>query len=416
MSVAHHPLPPTSSLPPLRSLGTLTEEQISAALRNLHAIYCPLPQPVEFELNSTHTHLALPQADSGYASEVDDDNEDEDASKPVTTEGALEALRVDDFERDFAQRWLTGFIGRAECGELLLADVSDETLEERTEEVRQRLIDEACIILASFSEETMVENDESEGISREFSFEPSAPLAGPNGCGAGTIRIVLHDAPIQTGFDHTDVGLQTWGASIVLSDLMCADPARFGFGGNSLSAPGCVVELGAGTGLVSLVLAKLLPRVYSRPPLIVASDFHPTVLENLAVNIEANLSPDDAKAEPYMLDWSAPDIHAPLSSRSADVLIAADVVYEPEHAVWLRDCAAGLLAPNGIFWLMASVRPNGRFAGLSDTVQDVFSREDCPKDEDGRLFSITHVDKLEKRKGVGRADECGYKLFRINWA
>jgi hypothetical protein len=98
------------------------------------------------------------------------------------------------------------------------------------------------------------------------------------------------------------------------------------------------------------------------------------------------------------------------------MLIATDVVYAPEHAVWLRDCATLLLGPNGVFWLVATVRQTGRFEGISDTVEAAFAIKDRPRGKDGRLLSILDSEKLEKRGRVGRGDESGYKLFRIGWA
>ena len=91
------------------------------------------------------------------------------------------------------------------------------------------------------------------------------------------------------------------------------------------------------------------------------------------------------------------------------------MVYEAEHAVWLRDCAAKLLAPAGIFWLVATVRTSGRFVGIMDSVEAAFAAEACPKADDGRVLTIFEVERLERCKGIGRGDESGYKLFRIGW-
>jgi hypothetical protein len=84
--------------------------------------------------------------------------------------------------------------------------------------------------------------------------------------------------------------------------------------------------------------------------------------------------------------------------------------------VWLRDCATGLLAPEGIFWLIATVRDTGRFDGVSDTVGAAFAAEDRPVAGDGRRLTILNEERLEKRNGIGRGDEIAYKLFRIGWA
>ncbi|GME46067.1 putative Nicotinamide N-methyltransferase [Neofusicoccum parvum] len=329
--------------------------------------------------------------DSGYVSRnEDDDDADEDA------EDAAAALRADEFERSFAVRWLTAFIARADS----------ELVRVGSEEAAQRLVDDAASILASFSETTDPDSDDEDaGLTREFEFAVRATAA---------VSVRLNDAPLK-GTDHTAVGLQSWGAAIVLSGLICADPERFGL---PTPSGATIVELGAGTGLVSLTVAALLQQQHlgHPPPTVVATDFHPAVLANLRRNVAANASPVLARP----LDWSAPALEPPLAPRRAAVLLAADVVYAPEHARWLRDCAAALLAPAGVFWLIATVRNAGRggkFEGIVDTVEAAFGDSDaCPTAEDGKVLAILGVEWVEKRRGVGRGDESGYKLYRIGWA
>jgi predicted nicotinamide N-methyase len=395
MSLARHSLPPTSSLPPLRSLDALTEDQIGFALRNLHALYCPLPRALAFQPRLKPRDILsiapTPVVDSGYASGTEeDDGEDADDADDATA-----ILRADTFERTFAIRWLTAFIARAE--EWPIDD----------EDARQRAIDDATSILASFTDD-QEEDEEDMGITRDFSFPLSLPSPAPR-----TIKVSLNDAPL-TGADHTDVGLQSWGAAIILSELICASPAHFGFT-PALGHSPRVIELGAGTGLVSLALARLLPHVPTRRPSIIATDYHPAVLTNLQANVATNFpGRTPPPVDTCLLDWSAPVREPPLDA-PADVIVAADVVYAPEHARWLRDCAAQLLAPEGVFWLIVSVRTTGRFEGISDTVEAAFAEGDCPTSA-GRTLAIMHIERLDKRKGIGRADESGYKLFRIRWA
>lgn len=429
MSYPGHCLPPTSSLPPVRSLHTLNEQQISSALSNLHYIYCPLRLPRAFKPHGESKRLlSVPPtpADSGYASH----NEDEDGDE----EDALAALRADAFERNFTVRWLTAFIARA------------EELDSIAEDTRMKLIDEAAFVLASFNDDVKEDDDVDDGITRNFSFSlPPLPAPAPS-----EIEVHLNDAPLS-GTDHTDVGLQSWGASIVLSDMMCASPARFGLEPSQLGPSPTIVELGAGTGLISLMLAKLLPHLFAgqqSTPTIVATDYHPAVLENLKANIATNFpassspssrssspssQPDDdgddlpttpAPVQTRLLDWSDPSpalSQAPLD-RPARVLVAADVIYAPEHAVWLRDCAGRMLcsdaAGSSVFWLIATARPkSNRFAPLVDTVEAAFAdSEACPRSADGRArLGIVGVERLEKRSGVGRGDEGYYKLYRIGW-
>lgn len=428
MSPTHSVQAPTSSLPLLRNSNSedITKDRIASALRNLTDIYCPLPRAASFSKPSLPSaqadYLAVPASttstassgtatplavDSGYASGEDDD---EDACG-LADEDELACLRADSYERQFAVRWLTSFIARAE-----------ELLPEIDDDARQHFIDEASYILASFSSVSDAEQDEDAGaIVREFRFQV-------NGQEADAIEVRLTDGTPATGSDHTDVGLQSWGASIVVSDLMCSFPERFGLSAEQLGDTPRIIELGAGTGLVGITMAKLLPRIGVSNGTIIATDYHPAVLSNLKENITANFprtgddedndndDDDERPLQTCLLDWAAPCLDPPLHE-PADMLVATDVVYAPEHAVWLRDCAGKLLAHNGIFWLIASVRPNGRFEGVTDTVEAAFADEEtCPTTDDGQLgLRIVAKDSFGKRKGVGRADEIGYKVFRIGW-
>lgn len=420
MSPTHPVLAPTSSLPRLRNTNPdeVTEDKIALALRSLTDIYCPLPRAAAFikpclptsqadylsidtATTGTGTSTPLP-IDSGYASGEEEDTE----SCAIAEQEYLADLRADAYERQFAIRWLTSFIARAEE---LLVDIDDDA--------RQHFIDEASYILASFSSASDADEDEDAGaIVREFQFQMTGEQAG------GDIEVRLTDGTPATGSDHTDVGLQSWGASIVVSDLMCARPERFGLSAEALGDAPRVIELGAGTGLVGITMAKLLPRLGVAGAEVIATDYHAAVLANLRDNVAANFGgphdggDDNPPVQTCLLDWSAPCLDAPLD-KPADVLVATDVVYAPEHAVWLRDCAAKLLGREGVFWLIASVRPNGRFEGVTDTVERAFAEADsCPRSQDGgRVLRILEQDRLEKRKGVGRADEIGYKVFRIGW-
>jgi predicted nicotinamide N-methyase len=384
-------LPPSSSLLPVRQIFTASEEQISTSLRNLQALYCPLRLPTAFaKPKPKWKHISAASTpnlvDSGYASRDEQQDENDIASYEEVTA----ALRADPFERTFATRWLTSLISRVE----------EMGLEE---DVTAKIVDDAAFILAAFSDST--KDEEEEALTRDFSF---LTAMGKN------VEVTLNDAPLS-GTDHTDVGLQSWGASIVLSSMMCANPERYGLSKEALGEQSSIIELGAGTGLVSLTLAKLLPAVGVDDASISATDYHPAVLENCRLNVETNFS-SNYRLPPVsteILDWSQPP--AGLQS-TADMLIASDVIYAPEHATWLRDCAAHLLKSDGTFWLMVTVRKTGKFEGIPDTVEAAFVPELCPKDEEERVFRILQKETVDKRPGIGRGDETGYNLYRIGWS
>jgi hypothetical protein len=379
---------PSSSLPPIRRIVTLTGDEITSALRGLLALYCPLRIPPTLPrqaIKKKHIPAAATPnvVDSGYVSR-DETSQEYDLA---AVEGLTAALRADPFERTFTTRWLTSLIVRVEE-----MDLDDDT--------RSDIVDDAAFILSSFS--NSADDNEEEALTRNFTFP------APSGA---DVMVTLNDAPLS-GVDHTDVGLQSWGASIVLSSMKCADPERFGL---SLSNVSSIIELGAGTGLVSLTLAKLLPEIGMRGVDIAATDYHTAVLDNCRANITTNFPSNDGNApvRTMLLDWSQPppDLRA-----TADMLIASDVVYAPEHASWLRDCAAHLLKPSGTFWLMVTVRKTGKFEGIPETVEAAFMRDLCPTAGDGRIFQILEKQDVEKRRGIGRGDETGYSLYRIGWA
>ena len=382
-------LPPSSSLPPVRSLRSASEQTIAAALYNLQAVYCPLRLPTTIFKDKD---IGTVQADSGYASEDDDEmispapQQHQRRFSITEREDALTAIRADAYEKDFTIRWLTSLISRA------------YEIPFDSEEAREKAVDDAAFILSSFSDSPT--NDEDEALTRDFSFPTSSGNA---------IGVQINDAPL-TGADHTDVGLQSWGASIVFSELMCTEPARFGL--DQLAQGASIIELGAGTGLISLTLGKLLPTL-ELDARITATDYHPAVLENMKANINTNIGGCDATVEAELLDWASPP---PALAGSAGMLFAADVVYAPEHAAWLRDCAAHLLAPNGVFWLIVTVRSHGKFEGIPATAETAFANYESTRRADGKVLKIVKKEMLEKKRGVGRGDEHGYMLFQIGWS
>ncbi|UNI23272.1 hypothetical protein JDV02_009103 [Purpureocillium takamizusanense] len=417
--MGHNPLSLAASLPPCRSA---TPAQICDALKTLRHVFCRLPAAADFRQDASRDALAQ-TTDSGYVTEADDDDDDIDEyDDGLTGKGSddIQALREDPVERDAAVRWLTGLIGRA-----------DDLIQD--EAVRERIVDDACSVLArltggedSSSEKQQQLRGDDLGMTRRFEFQvPSRHTS---------IRVDLVDTPMQTTDDHTDVGLQTWGASMALSELACQNPERFDL--DKASHGTRILELGAGTGLFALTLSSLLPCLtavathYRRPSqqAIIATDYHPAVLKNLAINLDAHAAttatsatenggvPETVPLRAAHLDWSAPSRAAPLDE-PFDFIFAADVAYAPEHAVWLRDCAAALLAPGGVFWLMISIRPNGKFKGINTSVEAAFSdqRPHAGRRTSGRGLRITSRECVRKHRS-GRADETGYELYRIEWA
>ena len=181
--------------------------------------------------------------------------------------------------------------------------------------------------------------------------------------------------------DHQDVGVQTWGSAILLGREMALRPDAFGLLAQEREPR--VLELGAGTGLLSILCRKLLDlhhlsmgKTGTPSGLVVASDFHKMVLSNLRICIDlnfpfhphghgfANTKSTDRQHESGIhvakLDWATfPHCMATngglksdeqdaqnsmqLLDKPFDLVLASDCVYEPSHASMLRQVTSWVL-------------------------------------------------------------------------
>nr|CDI52284.1 hypothetical protein BN887_03211 [Melanopsichium pennsylvanicum 4] len=276
---------------------------------------------------------------------------------------------VDPFERSYVARWLTRLIS-----EFTLLCSNDEAIAAEAEQVSEK-----CAELLALSAGRMAAGASVQD--HVFQLED------------GALTVNLRDGPLV----HDSLGTHTWGAAPILSQLLLP---LYASDGRDLK----VLELGAGTGLVGLSIANWsrLHRTEDRTR-VVCTDYHPTVLENLAHNIAINgwISPvpDQAGAPPSQptattvsarcLDWQGvhrlasgqdPDLTQVLTSQtlpshlgvfrkadwaqlldidldagSFDLLVAAgtddpklliwpsDCVYDPVHPFWIKSVAGKLL-------------------------------------------------------------------------
>ena len=165
-------------------------------------------------------------------------------------------------------------------------------------------------------------------------------------------------------FSLADVGYKLWPSSHVLCRRICTPEAEGpGQGpGQLLVAGRRVVEIGCGVGSAGLVAARCGAAA------VTLTDFNAEVLRVAALNAARNgltvveevssAAEEEAKAargreegarrvEVRHLDWTQLSSLPRCLRNAADVVIGADVVYEPAHAALIPHVLAALLRPGG---------------------------------------------------------------------
>jgi predicted nicotinamide N-methyase len=263
--------------------------------------------------------------------------------------------------------------------------------------------------------------------------------------------------------------VQTWGSSILFARRIAQTPSAWGIlttdASSSASSvrPQRILELGAGTGVLSLAMASLpnLPQ----STLIVATDYNTIVLENLRKNVGLNFGSPSAEEGTrngergvlvHPLDWLAfhetgdgvdvrtvgrdgirhkedlalngttkQDIIArPPFNERFDLIFGADIVYEAHQAPWIHSTVSHFLAyPDAdspvepSFHLFVPLRPThqAEIVALEATFPLASELALRVAEEDWRLATL-EVESLVRTEGVGRADETCYRRYRIGWA
>lgn len=125
-------------------------------------------------------------------------------------------------------------------------------------------------------------------------------------------RVVLKEE--QMMISHGTTGLQTWIASLYLSDFFIEHP--------DIIRSRNVLELGAGCGLLGFVCAAMgATHVQS-------TDFSPMVMKLLEENRELNPQ-IRGQISVSELDWNDPEELCGKMADTVDVIVGSDVVYDP---------------------------------------------------------------------------------------
>ncbi|KAG6830274.1 hypothetical protein H0H92_001540 [Tricholoma furcatifolium] len=367
-------IPPTSRLPPIRQIASYSTKDLLEGLTYLRHIYKPEVQGTrrrkpEPSLNP----VAIPRP-----AEVDED---------------LDAIRSDTFERSYALRWLTA-----------LVSISGTDYEANSSLDVEALVQEAASLLAVCS------GTAGAGvIFRDFAFRVGPEMQK-------TVNVLVKDLSLDNK-DYGSVGAQTWGGACVLSEMILDDPAAFGLlKGRKLS----ILELGAGTGLVGLAIGKFFECASSLvPPTIVTTDYYPSVLDNLAFNIRTNF-PDSDVVTSHFLDWSSfpdeislsPPLNAPF-----DLVVGADIIYEAQHATWIKSCLTRLLQKPSADWdplfhLMIPLRFT--HASESSTIETIFASPTPSISEPHLTIVSKEIIECDTVTGSGNA-QVEYAYYKIGW-
>ncbi|TFK23736.1 hypothetical protein FA15DRAFT_670215 [Coprinopsis marcescibilis] len=377
-------LPLTSTLPPIRKIASTDDLELRGAIDYIRKIYNP---PVRGSRRRRRRSAA---------------NGCSGTHIPNDEQGDLEALRRDAFERTYSTTWLTHLVSHFS----IFGDDEDQN--------PHSLLNDAAGLLA------IVAGTASAGIITRLFTVPSA---------YGPVSVQLRDVPLDNQ-DYGSVGAQTWGGACIMAEMIAEDPGRFDLILSSSGSPGPyrVLELGAGTGLVSLAIAQLYRKMIGEvsrrgDPVIdiVATDYYPSVLENLRVNVTENRLEDAKSTSPavrlrtWPLDWSKfPSTTAlPPLDKPFDVIFGADIVYEEQHAIWIMDCLKKLLKRGSWFHLIIPLRHTHTFE--SCTIEVVFARPLAACGEPSLIWHSKDIITCDADSGRD-GDEVDYACYKIGWS
>jgi len=307
------------------------------------------------------------------------------------------------FSKKLACDWLTALISHLQ--KRFSGDGGDP-------EDHESLLDDAAALLAVFAGAASAGK-----LTRTFTFgRPPSPL----------VHVEVTDIPLENQ-DYTTLGAQTWGGAHVLAEIIIRDPYGFGLHPEQASrSPGGlnILELGAGTGLVSLAVYRYLA---SRGlcATIYATDFNSLILNNLAQNITINKQtiPEstDLRISSGSLDWSNPDAADPYLLDSVDLVLGADVIYEELHAGWIKTCLERFMRKprfgsvhQPVFHLVIPLRPTHSFE--SSTIEGTFPPRSETSGQHGWELVIFSKDSILCEASDDEADgQVEYVYYIIGW-
>ncbi|EDQ91574.1 uncharacterized protein MONBRDRAFT_6463 [Monosiga brevicollis MX1] len=216
------------------------------------------------------------------------------------------------------------------------------------------------------------------------------PAPSKDRAAAGT-SITLHECTALTQQGTT--GLRTWDAAVMLAnhlcDTLCSSPAR-----TCPTGPSSILELGAGTGVVGLLLAGTLNKQWhpkDAQPCVVLTDYHEAVLANLTRNADLNwtLQPEP-RPTCASIDWRNPMPAHLARPEGYDWVVAADVVFDPQLLPDLLDTILAALGSKSRAFIATTVRNPDTFATWCNLLESHPDLVVCTHDL--RALRAGHVD------------------------
>ena len=207
--------------------------------------------------------------------------------------------------------------------------------------------------------------------------------------------------------DANATGFCTWSSAILLARRMIFNPDAYF---PRKPTPLRVLELGSGTGLAGIGAVKAL-QYLRRPAQVSVSDYDTSTLEALSSAVEANcpgIQYPEAVLQVSILKLVWED-SSTFPIDEFDVILAADILYEPEHAALIYNVLKALLSHKGTFHLVIPIRHT--HAGDVDTFEKLLSVPEGRGCDLGRHLSIFEQETIERRD----EEQYSHRLYCIKW-
>ena len=387
-------LPPTGYLPPIKDIQIYPIKNLNDALHYLRQIYNP-------EVRGSRRR------------------------RPLKNTPLVDTFRTDPFERTYAIKWLTALISQLGTEHSDSPD-SPSIVVPSKEDLLQNAASLLAICAGTASAGVIV---------RQFVFENRHREREEDEESINLINVELVDVPLDN-HDYRSVGAQTWGGACILAEMIVDHPGQFGF--HTGSSTFRCLELGAGTGLVSITATKMMLMIQKSMKKnstkleveVVATDYYPSVLTNLEKNIHSNFpeSPPSTSVRilTRTLDWStfsSQTNHDDAVFESPfDLILGADIIYESQHALWIKSCLTKLLrkpsstTPSDIsptFHLIIPLRAT--HVVESNTIEQIFSLNNHNRNGNTELV-IHHKEIIICDAESGReGEDVEYAYYKIRW-